>query len=513
MTPVEIALSAFHFLRPMWLLLLPVVAGLWWAVRRRHGHRDLPGAAIAPHLRAALTVGAAARRRLVPVDIVAAVLTLAILGAAGPTWSRTPNPLVAQSAPLVVVLHVAASMQADDIAPSRLERGKQKIRDLLALRAGARSALVGFAGTAHVVVPMTEDAGILLPYLEGLSPEVMPRDGNRAGLALDLARSLLAAEAAPGGVLLVTDGIDPADVAAVDAPGDAVAILALLPEGTGDRGIDAVSAPVVRVTPDDSDIRNLDRRLDAAYRQALLEDTDQPWLDRGPWLAWPAAFLTLLWFRRGTTMRWTAAAALLLLSPAPGPARAGGMADWFFTPDQQGQIRMNRKDFAGAADAYADPLHRGYALFRAGKYEDAITVLDRVETAQAATIQGIAMIRARKYRDSIAAFQTALARDPGYPGAAENLETAQRILAYVEAMAEANDPGDQEDLGADEVAYDNTANRGSEVQMQDPQQAKGAVPLSSDQWMASIDTGTGDFLRQRFALEAAQGDSGGKVAE
>merc|ERR1711960_14392 len=104
-------------------------------------------------------------------------------------------------------------MEASDVAPSRLERGKQKIRDFLDLRAGARTALVAYAGTAHAVLPMTEDPQVMVPYLEGLSPEVMPREGAVAGEALALAQAMLSEEGAPGGVLFVTDSIDPADVA------------------------------------------------------------------------------------------------------------------------------------------------------------------------------------------------------------------------------------------------------------------------------------------------------------
>ncbi len=48
-------------------------------------------------------------------------------------------------------------MTANDVVPTRLERAKQKTEDLLKLRAGARTALVAYAGTAHLVVPMTND--------------------------------------------------------------------------------------------------------------------------------------------------------------------------------------------------------------------------------------------------------------------------------------------------------------------------------------------------------------------
>lgn len=508
MTSVAIALEAFHFIRPLWLLLLPVVAALWWRVRRPRSHRAVPSDHIAPHLREALTISAVGERRLMPIDGVAFGLWLLAIGAAGPTWSRLPDPFVAQSAPVVVVLKVAPSMEDTDIAPSRLERGKQKIRDLLALRAGARTALVAYSGSAHTVVPMTEDPAVMTPYLEGLTPEIMPRPGDRAAEALDLANALLLQEDTPGGVLFVTDGIDPADTARLDTSAAAVAVLAMLPDGRVDRGLSALDrAAVVAVTPDDGDIRRIDGMLNAAYRQALLENTDQPWQDRGHWLAWPAALLALGWFRRGWTMRWTAVLMLGLVLPLPQPSHAGGIADWFLTSDQQGRLAFDQRDFGAAADLFTDPLWRGYALYRDGQYPAAIEVLDRVETAQAAFIQGMAQIKNRAYRDGVRAFETALERDPDYPDAAANLNVAREIVAYVEEARSQSDTGEDTGIGADDVVLDNEANVGAETLIEAPQEG-GSGLMTAQQWMNTVDTRTGDFLRQRFALEAARGPDG-----
>lgn len=507
MSPFEVALGAFHFIRPLWLLLLPVIALLWWFVRRARNRRDIPAEGIAPHLRAAMTVGTAGARRLLPIDGVALALAFLTLGAAGPTWSRVPDPFVAQSAPVVVALKVTPSMDEKDVAPSRLERGKQKIRDLLELRAGARTALVAYAGSAHRVVPMTEDAAVMTPYLADLSPEVMPREGDRAGAALALAEALLADEDAPGGILFVADGLDPADVAALDNSIHPIAVLEMLPDGARDRGLDQIGdATVIAATPDAADISRIDGMLNAAYRQAMLENTEQPWLDRGHWFAWPAALLMLLWFRRGWTMRWTAAAVLSLLLPAPQPARADGIADWFLTPDQQGNLAFRDKDFSRAAELFSDPLWRGYALYRDGDYEAATEVLDRLDTAQAAFIQGMALIKSRAYRDGVRSFETALDRDPDYPGAARNLAVAQEIVAYIEVAREQSDTGENTGEGADDVVLDNEGNRGAETQIEAPEAGSGDM-LTADQWMNTVDTRTGDFLRQRFAIEAVQGEA------
>ena len=117
----------------------------------------------------------------------------------------------------MIALELSRSMDAIDVQPSRLERAKQKLRDLLALREGARTALVAYAGTAHTVLPLTEDRRILESYLEALATGLMPVQGEEAPSALALAESLLAKETVPGTILFVTDGISKAQLPAFAA--------------------------------------------------------------------------------------------------------------------------------------------------------------------------------------------------------------------------------------------------------------------------------------------------------
>ncbi|PCH75137.1 MAG: hypothetical protein COC12_01960, partial [Rhodobacteraceae bacterium] len=134
------SLQFFHFLRPFWLLVLPLVAWMWWLIRpHRTGRAALPEM-IAPHLAAALQVGLDGRRRILPIDGVA--LGLMVLAVAGPAWTRMHNPLIADTAPLVVALKVTDSMMSADLAPTRLDRARFKVLDLIAARAGARTALI-----------------------------------------------------------------------------------------------------------------------------------------------------------------------------------------------------------------------------------------------------------------------------------------------------------------------------------------------------------------------------------
>ncbi|MFD0981317.1 VWA domain-containing protein [Tropicimonas aquimaris] len=510
MTAFLDALGALHLLRPWILLLLPVVGLIWWRVRRRYTASVAPPKGIAPHLAEALTVGADEGRRLHAIDLVALVLALVTLAAAGPTWSRVANPLLAQTAPLVVVLKVDESMLAPDVPPSRLERARFKIAELVERRAGARTALIAYAGSAHRVAPLTEDPNLMKAMLEALTPEVMPVEGDAPGAALELATEELAASETPGAILFVLDALNAADVAAFATAGTdggpPVLFLQVAPEGapTGPLA-ELPSDRVIRITADDADLRQIERAAASAYRAALLGDERLDWDDRGWIVAWFAVPVMLLWFRRGWTMRWSVLLALGLATGVPAPARAG-MADWFLTPDQQGAIAYRQKEFARAGELFLDPMWRAHALARAGKYAEAAEIYSRLDTAEAAFGEGMARTRNREYRPAIAAYERALEMQPDFPEAEWNLALTRDILDYVETAREQGDTGEDRGIGADDVVFDNEDERGAETDTDFSETEETPTMETADQWMRSVDTQMGDFLRQRFLQEQSTRD-------
>lgn len=125
---MEIDLTAFHFLRPVWLLLLIPAFGLPFVWLRRNDVRARWRGVIAPELLEHLIVGGAKRRVIQPVHTLALLLGIGALAVAGPTWQQERPPFNQDKAPLVVVLELAHSMDATDIAPTRLERAKRSAR-------------------------------------------------------------------------------------------------------------------------------------------------------------------------------------------------------------------------------------------------------------------------------------------------------------------------------------------------------------------------------------------------
>ena len=121
----------FHFLRPLWLLGLPLGPLLAWNLWRRLQVGVQWREVCDPHLLEHLLVAPAATRRRLPYWIVTAATTLALVALAGPAWERLEQPVYRTLNARVVVLDLSRSMDATDYLPSRLTRARFKVVDIL----------------------------------------------------------------------------------------------------------------------------------------------------------------------------------------------------------------------------------------------------------------------------------------------------------------------------------------------------------------------------------------------
>ena len=138
----------FHFLRPLWLLLVPLAAlALWWWLRARSA-----GGAwqriVEPQLQSHVLVSGNSSSSLrVPLIVATGIIICAAIALAGPSFERLPVPAYRSDSALVVALDLSRSMDASDVAPSRLTRAKIKLLSLLERRSEGETALVVFLPT------------------------------------------------------------------------------------------------------------------------------------------------------------------------------------------------------------------------------------------------------------------------------------------------------------------------------------------------------------------------------
>ena len=324
----------FHFLRPGWLVAVPLVLLVWWIVRRLHRQRPPESSMFSAHLLAALLISDSNSSRIRPVDGVATALLLLVLAAAGPTWSKQPSPWFAETAPLVIAMEVSDSMRSNDVQPTRLDRARFKALDLIDARTGARTALVAYAGTSHLVMPPTTDERVIKPFLEGLDPAVMPKPGASASAVLPMAAEILGDQAEVSSLVFFTDGFEDGDIDALaefnqqPAAPAVIALVfgterggvALMPDGSPVMGADGsrlqtgvntalfreaesgAGVKVIQARSGDSDLREL--VSGGGGGRGGAGGPEAAWRDQGWWLVWPAPLLVLVWFRKGWTMQW-----------------------------------------------------------------------------------------------------------------------------------------------------------------------------------------------------------------
>ena len=112
---------------------------------------------------------------------------LVVLALLGPSWQRLEETRQRPADPLVILLELTPQMLAEDVTPNRLEQARRKILDLLEHRNDSQTALIVYAGSAHTLVPLSDDLGTTRNLLEAIDPSIMPKPGQRADLAVQKA--------------------------------------------------------------------------------------------------------------------------------------------------------------------------------------------------------------------------------------------------------------------------------------------------------------------------------------
>ena len=193
-----------------WVLaFLLVQFGLWVFWRLKDGKRD------SIYKNASEKVAAVSRKNI-DADrlqwknrIILAGLAVLALAASGPQIGTRVRPIERKGVDLVIALDTSTSMNAEDITPSRLEKAKFELGRLIRHLKGDRVAIIVFAGSSHLYLPLTTDYEAALLFLNEIDTDMIPTQGTALSSAMNTALSAYTEESDKFKVmLLVSDGED-----------------------------------------------------------------------------------------------------------------------------------------------------------------------------------------------------------------------------------------------------------------------------------------------------------------
>ncbi len=456
---MEFLISEFHFLRPLWLLAVPLV---WWMVfllRKKWWQKGDWDGEVEPHLLEFLATSHSQHKRKLLPWVMCLAGTLLLLSLAGPAWQKKPQPLIKKSQARVLVLDLSFSMLASDVKPTRIDRVRFKLEDLLNNFSEGETALVGYAGEAFVISPLTHDANTISSLLPGLHPNIMPVPGSRADLGVELASDLLSRSiGSQGHIILVTDGIEESEISAVkNASGtNEFSILAVGTEAGSPIALKAggflkdrngaivipklnlkplrklanqVKGGLTLLSPDDRDVNQIiaAETSEGSYTEDEQQRTSDKWNEEGPWLLLIVLPLTALLFRRGVLFSIG-----LFVLPAffafPDTVRAFSWDDLWLRPDQQAAELFHQGETDYASKLFEDNEWKATAAYRSGDFEKAAEQFAKQDNTRANFNRGNALAFAGRLQNAIDSYEKVLLDNPQHKDAKFNKKLVEDLL-------------------------------------------------------------------------------------
>jgi Ca-activated chloride channel family protein len=491
--------SELHLLRPLALLgLIPAliaVALAQWRKRSAGNWEKIINPALLPYLMQGET--SKKQRGMLWVLLAWMITCLAL---AGPSWQQLPQPVHKKDAALILIMDLSPSMLAEDIKPSRLERARYKLIDILKNRSEGFSALVVYGGAAYTLTPLTEDSNTIISLVPGLHPTLLPEYGSNTEDAIETALELAVNGGyQQGDLLLITDEVSRSALNSIQsmiskAGKFRLSILGVgtqqgapIPTGAGGFAKDRSGAIIIpKLSPaslqmlaqnnggiyagmsaDDSDIEALLATTEELFPDATkeLERSFDLWDDQGFWLVFLLLPIIVLSFRKGNI-------ALILLAPMlfSDPVSALGWQDLWKTADQQAREALENGDAAAAQSLFKDPEWRGSAAYKAGDYESAINEFLDFDDADSHYNRGNALAHSGDLDAAIEAYDQALAMNPEMEDAKANKELLEQLKQQQEQQQQdLEDSESQKNDSQDQESQDSQEQPSQDQQSQDQQ--------------------------------------------
>lgn len=198
------------------LFLLPVVVALflfnlYWKRKKQREFGDL-------ELVKKLSPESSTFKPVLKLVVIVLALLGLIFGLVNPKIGTKMETVKREGIDIVFAMDVSKSMLAEDIAPSRLEKSKQIVSQIINQLGNDRIGIVAYAGSAFPVLPITSDYSVAKMFLQSMSPDMVSSQGTSLDEAIQLSGTYFDDKSKTSKLLiLISDGEDHSEGAQVAA--------------------------------------------------------------------------------------------------------------------------------------------------------------------------------------------------------------------------------------------------------------------------------------------------------
>lgn len=440
------------------------------------------------------------RRRHFKAAFILTALFFIIAALAGPQYGYRWQETERRGVDIVLALDCSKSMLAKDIKPSRLDRAKREVYDLLSMMEGDRIGLVAFAGTAFLQCPLTLDYEAFHLFLNTLTPDYLPVGGTDLNQAIETALSAFDEKAGTEkAIILITDGESTGDDKPVKAAQklqkNGVRLFCIgvgsdngvpVPEGSGkfkkDKAgkiilsrLDEEVLKKIAVLTNGTYVRSMagDMDLDAIYKNEIRGKMEQAALESGKKQVWENRYQWLL------ALAIAALLADIFLTPVRRKSFFAGLSAMiFFTITsltavpyahaadnamQQGRKSYEKGEYEKAVKYFIDAqledpdnpkiaYNLGTAYYKNEEFDVAAESFGQALNSDDPELKknahynfGNTCFRLNKYEEAIKHYESAITIDPADERAKQNIEFVKKVIEQKKKEEEQKKDQDQND--------------------------------------------------------------------
>lgn len=459
-------INAFHFLRPWWLLLLVIPLFFYGRYLRGASNQSSWEKVCDKRLLDYLLIRGSSTQRKVMAWTALIGLVTGIVAAAGPSWKKIEIPSLAPENPLMIVLNLSTDMKGKDLTPSRLERAKFKIQDLLKLIPDSQSGLIVYTNEPFLISPLTSDGEILTNLLPAVSYDIMPANGDRPDRAIALAvEKMKAAGFNHGEILLLAPEAGQKFNLTLDEARKALSagfnVNVLAVRAAKDERLQMIAeaggGSYWNLAPGDEKLKTFAEKI-SSNQDELTESKNwqSVWLDYGYYLLIIPLACCLYFFRRGIL------AVVFLWAAQPAEAA------FFLNSNQEALRDFNQEDYQRAGEKFTDSNWKAAAYYRMGDYDKALEEYSKGQGETALYNQGNALAKSGKIEEAIAKYEEVLEQNPNHEDAKFNLEYLKQQQQQSQQQNQQQQQNQNQDERQKESQQDQS-NGGDNEQKEQPQ--------------------------------------------